>query len=72
MNYKENIKDILGYALFAQDKLGYIKSSNANTPLQFTSLSKFLINKYSLEPKTIDFSPIDIYEKNILIDKNCK
>lgn len=72
MNYKENIKDILGYALFAQDKLGHIKSSNANTPLQFTSLSKLLINKYSLEPKTIDFSPIDIYEKNILIEKNCK
>ncbi len=72
MNYQENIKDILSYALYAQDKLKPHKSSNANTPLQFTSLSKLLINKHSLTPKTIEFNQITPDEKTQLIEKNCK
>lgn len=68
MSYKNDVKNILSYIVFASETIGDKKHLQAKDYYDGTTLSSKIITKLDLSKKEIDFLPISNEEKTFILD----
>ena len=68
MSYKNDVKNILSYILFASETIGDKKHLQAKDYYDGTVLSPKMITKLDLSKKGIDFLPISNEERTFILD----